>query len=60
MAVGIPPVPTRRNEGLDELVRCLDGETVEVASPPAAAREVLGILLGMLRSQERGNVRVEV
>jgi predicted dehydrogenase len=46
--------------GMDELVRRLRGEPVELSSPPESSREVLRIILGMLQSQVRGNVRVEL
>lgn len=57
-----PPVPPKVGiaAGVDELVRCLAGEPVELSSPPTSSREVLRVILGMLQSQVRGNVRVEL
>ena len=58
------PVPPYRlvdiPAGIDELVRKLNGEPVELSCPPATARAVLRILLGALKSQERGNARVNL
>jgi len=54
-----------RNEGLvdiergvQELLEKLDGSPVPLASPPELGRNVLLVCLGMLRSQQQGNVRV--
>ena len=46
--------------GIDELIRKLNGEPVELACPPTTAREVLRILLAALKSQERGGTRVNL
>jgi predicted dehydrogenase len=57
-----PPTPPLAGiaAGIDELMRHLSGEPVPLSSPPTSSREVLRIILGMLQSQVRGNVRVEL
>jgi predicted dehydrogenase len=46
--------------GIDELIRKLDGEPVDLACPPSSAREVLQVLLGILMSHSLGNIRVNL
>jgi len=59
----LPPPATGRAgiaAGIDELVGRLLGEPGPLVSPPTSSREVLRVILGMLQSQVRGNVRVEL
>ena len=46
--------------GIDELVHSVSGEPVALTSPATSSREVLRTMIGMLQSQVRGNVRVEL
>jgi predicted dehydrogenase len=55
-------IPTRSPvdvaAGVQELIEKLDGSTAPLSCPPELGRDVLLVMLAMLRSQERGNTRV--